>query len=444
MKLPIAPTITTEKPTKERVLELVRVALYTLCFFVVMLHLTGLGTAFWPAADQLITTYSVYICAAASFAAILYLVISKKVRKIKDMNIGLFLFYAVMTTLVVFYRGAKDGSILYALLIPLALLPADEREVKMVRRGLYNAGVMLLAAFLFMYFRSHFRIIDNMEEFLIVETTLAFLALIHSKDVYGRFRVPYILSFLWLGGTIYFAVLYGGGMYLMSMIVLLLMLFVFGFRKTAFPALAVRILVLICVLLAAGWIALICYSKMLSVGTDAQAAAALFEKTPIHNNEAAVEYLSDRIVTYNSLSDADPSFVSSPLLTLLNSYSGGKMGMWRTFLENTAFAAGEGGVMVRGLLCESSENHYIQSLYHYGFLAGGLKILFFFVAWITAIAGYIKTKKELYFAPFVVLTATFGVWMNTSAESGSVMTFLAVIALIPLLGFKAEEPKEEA
>ena len=77
-------------------------------------------------------------------------------------------------------------------------------------------------------------------------------------------------------------------------------------------------------------------------------------------------------------------------------------------------------------------NQYVQYLYEFGYLAGGLNILLLAVMWVVSIVRYARYSRIRYLLPAILYAMIFGVWMNVSSGILYPIGFVGMLSLLPL------------
>ena len=520
----ILPKITIDKPSKERILQLIRVFLYTVGFTGIILHLNEYDNMASQAFKERQSAYALFffllimmtmqrvrminwqsLAVTAVYAPIAYfriqpflgsadllpgtiisqitfwmalmiitdMVVTGRVKKFKEMNFWLLGFMLVMISLIIFYRQGKSWPLVYAYFILFCFIPVDDEEWGRAFGGLLNAGVLSfgLVVLASLKMNPHFYVnaVENEEnldpgsggrwygyflnigtfgQFIGLQIALSFLSIIRAKDKFGRFGLVYFLSIFWLGAAMFVGWLCGTDNLLFGTVAFFLMAFVFGFKRTKYPALAVRILVAVVLVLLAGFLFVNGVNAAASVGFEPDKVKELLDKTPLRLFPAASNTILRKVTAFHNVSKMHSDFINNPVLMFMNHLGTSRLGIWKEFLARTTFKGTDGaGIMYRSYFAYNAHNQYIQTLYEQGILAGGMNILFYIVAWIANVVGYVKTKKEIFFVPTILLPMMFAMWTGEGSTICFALTFISFFALMAgvmnRVNVKAEEAEAE-
>ena len=522
MQVTILPKITLDKPSKERIFQLIRVFLYTVGFVGIILHLnefdnmtfqslkdrqSNYGMFFfmlilltmqrvrfinWQslavtiiyaplawlrirsvmgAADLLPGTVLSQITFWMALMVITDMVVTGRVRKFKEMNAWLAVFFALMVGALMLSRESRGWPVMYLYFLLLVFVPVEEEEWGRVFGSLLNAGVISFALVTLLSFKlnPHFMVevvesedviepgkggrwygyflnIGTFGQFCGMQIVLAFLSIIRSKDKFGRFGIMYAASIVWLGAACFLGYLNGTDNLILASVFTLIIILVFGFKKTKFPHLAIRILLAIGLIGLLGFFVVDGINKIASVGFEPAQVRLMIDKTPLRLFPAASDYILAKITNFHNLKNPETAFIDNPIKMFLNYIGSHRPAIWRLFIEQFTFKGTAGtGLTYRSYFAFNAHNQYIQVLYEQGILSGGLNILFFVVTWLICVVGYVKTKKEIFFAPTIYSAMMFGMWMGEGSSVCFSLTFIGLFLLMPSVmnRFSAMEPVEE-
>ncbi|MCR4814655.1 MAG: hypothetical protein K5879_07505 [Lachnospiraceae bacterium] len=492
--------ITKDKVEKKRIFELIRIGLYTFCFIglivhfneqenvifetekafqrdIAMLFFIGIllimqqvkwlnwqslvvTLVFAPAAVFNITRFNgsadlqmsgilEQIALWMELMLITDMVVTKRVRKLKQLNLGLFFFLIGVTVMMFVTRapGFQTPTVFPAFFL-LCLIPADRREWDNVLSGLLNAGILCFIQAVIVSqavnpldfssgdvgrWYGYFLNIGTFGQFLGVQTALSVCSLVRIKNHFGRLNPLYFFSWLWLLSVVVVAVINGVSNYLVGLFFMAITLFVFGFGKKKFNPVATLIrglAVVVLILLAGiGFLELVQY---VSNGYDRAEFLNFVSRTPLKYFPAGAEVLAFKLqvahefrsILFHGMS-ITASFIKSPFLMLLNSLGAGRLFIWAKYLEDTSFMGNGGGVMVADYFALTAHNEYVQLLYEFGFFTGALYILFYIACFVRSIVNYTKDRNEIFLFSMTFLSMMFGMWTGEMSNIFFVLTFLS-------------------
>ena len=518
MKFNVIPHITTKKISKERVFQLVRVALYTLFFTAILIHLNEFDN---QTAETTKTTQALIVliffmlflfalqkvkflnipslvvtlvyAPIAVFQCLLYasspdllinailepvvnwlaflliadMIATKRVRKWQHANLFFFGFFALVTVFLLYQRPTFINTRGYMYFLLLFLVKTDDEEWSRVVGSILNAGVLSFAIVCILSFvlnpqfivgpadeltnlyevaendvnpsaggrwYGYFLNIGTFGQFLGLQTALAFLSIIRSKERFGRLSLMYFLSLVWMGGVQFIFLLVGTSDYLLGVFMLLVTVLVFGFKKNQFPRILIRALVMIIVLLGLGIGMIEGVEWVLSPSYNPATIQNIIDKTPLHFFPAGADVIMRKLTNFHELRQINGAFISSPTLLFLNYLGATRPAIWRVYLEYTTFHAGDStGLPYQRFFNISAHNQYIQTLFNNGYFVGGLNILLFVSGFIGSIVGYVKTKTEKYFVPMVLFPVMLGMWVGERSTMFYALTFITIMCFFPLM-----------
>ncbi len=516
MQVTILPKITLDKPSKERIFQLIRVFLYTVGFVGIILHLneydnmvfqslkgrqSGYALLFfmlilmtmqkvrfinWQSlavtvvyapiawlrvqpvlgsADLLPGTILAQITFWMALMVITDMVVTGRVRKFKEMNAWLAIFFALMVGALMLSREGRDWPVMYLYFLIMIFIPVDEEEWGRVLSGLLNGGLIAFILVVILSLKlnpsvslvsdrsqkaagrwyGYFLNIGTFGQFIGLETALAFISIIRVKDKFGRIRIGYLISWLWFAAALILSVFCGTINYFVGLLFFMVAIIAFGLRKTKFPVLAIRLLVIATIILAGGLLALSAVNHIIDAGYSEEAVKTVLQHTPLRLYPMGLNSIAGRMEYFRNLDNPGAEFITSPLLVFAYRLSSNRLGLWKHFLEASTFTGTNGaGIQVDSYFAYNAHNQYVQVLYEQGFLSGGLNILFFVFGWIVSIVNYVKTKKEIFFVPVALLSMMFGMWVGEGSSICFALTFLSLFVLMASVMFSTKDPSAEA
>lgn len=381
------------------------------------------------------------------------MVFSGKIKKTKEINIGVLSLYSLMVVFLIECGQIVGNKLIFFLFILLFLLPVKKSEWNRVIIGLLNAGVLSFIAVVMVshFVNPYFQITENgldrtatrwygyfvnigaFGQFLALSTALAIVSILVAKKRHGRKNVYYILSVVSLIIVIFIAILNGTDNYLISVLFLSIVLFVFGSQKSNRFQLALRGGIAILLVAIFCWLVWIALVYMVSSSFDIQSLKNEIQKLPIPALTGSISILLDKVEGFVSLRGIDSHFIHNPFLTFLNRLGSNRLSIWRLYLQATDFKGqGSGSFSLENYFIYNAHNQYVQVLYEYGFLGGGVFIIFFVASWIVCIVRYTKEKTEDYFLPMVCVTIMLGMWLGECSYIYYPLTFISLLVLTPI------------
>ena len=490
----VMPNLTKDMPSKERITELVRWGLYTLCFIGILMHLVQYDNVYYQneknvQAGFVLILFSVFLFVLqrvkllnipslivsigygilAFFGTRMYLfapdvlpsqilyriaewialmvvvdmAVTKRVRRLKESNLWLFgILFVMLVLMEILYPNIETRVYLWFFI--LCLIPVTSKEWNIVFPALLTAGFLfsIVAAILSHVINPYIGdevVIRSLwggfmanparaGEFCDLLSGLAFIAVFYSRKRFGRFGFCYLTSVIWLLVTIVYGFLIGKSNYFVGLIVLLLFFFVFGLSNTKSPWLLLRGCLVLSVLFLTGYIVLDLIAVVANTGFDSQKLYDVVNKTPLHLFPGFANRIVRKITSF-SQKGVSTELLGNPVLALINSIASSRVVIARGIWKVTSFTHSTG----KFLRYSTSHTGYIEPMYHYGYLAGGMNLLFFASGLVTAIARYVKEKRFEYLASFCLLALAFGVWTGEAETALFPVTFMALFAVAPCM-----------
>ena len=395
------------------------------------------------------------------FMVIADMIATKRVRRIDKIRFFRIVFFCLMLVLMAtLSHGSSISNYLPFLL--LCFIPIEESDWDEAVNGLLTAGFF---TFLFIaadsFVRNPFFGVMHEEfmqlnpgqggrwfgdflnigafgQFLGLSTALAVCGLYRSSDKFGRLSVPYFASWFWLAGSVFLASLNATRNYMVGVAGLLMVLFVFGWRKSGKKGMIIRggVVALLVIVIAVAIIRFGFY--VISPDFDYDKLLADLMNTPLKLFPAGTEYIANKFRLANEGFDSGYGegnvFAPGTIWSYLNLLTSFRLGICYDFLCKSSFYGTSGsGMMYGDYFAFNAHNQYVQSLYVYGFLAGGVYVIYAVAGWIGAIAGSVKTRKEHFYLPMIVLTMMLGMWFGEMSTIFYPLTFVGFFMLTPVL-----------
>ena len=514
--------LTSAKPSKERIFDLIRIGLYTLFFVAVTMHLNEYdnakyqvlkdrqflyGMAFflliiwtvqkvrllnWQSAlvtllmggvtflraKGLVSSPDIFtntiIDNVIKWMALMPLVdmcVKKKSRKWDTVCIGRFILLCLVTTLFVIFGFGRSATLAYILFVILCVIPFENKEWDKLIKGFINGCFVtfIVVAIIslsvnpvwgvseaeFMernreqYGRwfGYFLNIGNFGQFLGLNFAVVLASMHYYKTKIGRLSLRYFISVLWLAAVIYFAVLNGTSNFVVGAVVTLLVLFVFARSRATKKWMITKgvIILAIFVIVLVGLILLSNYVYSPNFSEDK--LNAVCDNIPVIRGVSAVRYLNRKLAMANELADiAESAFPPRSFARFLDYLSSNRLGISYEFLKLSTFRGTAGGGLlyyIGDYWAENAHNQYVQVLYEYGFLAGGLQIILALTLWISSICRYVKTRRNRYFLSMTLMSLMLGMWMGEASSVCYPLTFFGIMFALVVL-FVDEDKKTTA
>ena len=510
------PTITKDKPSKSRILELVRVGLYTFCFIGIIVHfnehenviyetskaaqrdiamLFFVGIMFVMQKIRLINWQSLLVTIVfAPFAVlgvlrfsqspdlippaimeqiafwlelllITDMVITKRVRKPKDMNWTMLLFLgSVIVILLTMRAQGNSAPATFLAFLLFCLIPADKDEMHRVLYGLLNAGFLCFIQAMIVSemvnpidfsggnqgrWYGYFLTLGTFGQYLGIQTVFATGSIFLTKKKRGRLHPFYFIGILWLLLVLAAALFCGVTNYMVGIGFLCATLFIFGFGKKKEGYIIRGLIVML--LTVVGGILFLELVKYLVYEYNRDEFLQFVANSPLKSFYATAEVLAFKFEVAHEFKSIlfhgksiSATFIESPLLMLLNSLGSGRIFIWHEYLNTISFIGQSGELPIADDPALHAHNEFIQILYEFGFFAGGMYILFYLVSFIGCIAGFIKEKSVIKFMPMISLAMMLGMWTGETSSIHFILTFISTFLLMYFVIFPNKKNKKMA
>lgn len=389
---------------------------------------------------------------------------SKRTASFARTNLFLLFTFAVMYFYVSF---SLQNFSAYPIILLLYFIQIERKEWENITDCLCVAELISFILLLIASFtqpklvtqQSWYGIFLNIGSFAMFQAiNLAFsvFSLIRSRNKFGRKSIPYVISLLWVLADVWVGIIKcGTRTYLSGLLVFALVMFIFYPKSRKNNGRKGRIIrggIVVGFLLVGLLIGFIWMKTVYSPGFDPEGAIDKVMASPLgkigkmeHNITRLVGPAYDGGRTGDGMVDPiDGVFEPYTAASFINYFSSGRLRIWKMFLKDTGFQGNpSGGIMVGQYWAFTAHNEYIQHMYRYGIPAGILNIVFIFGAFISAIAGFVKTRKDVFLLPMIYLAVMLGCWFGEAANICFPLTFIGLILIYPVLHRKDMESDEE-
>ncbi len=369
------------------------------------------------------------------------MIVGKKVRIVEQMNIPLLLLFVMLTFLMISQRNGKYEVLNYLLVLICVFIPIEKEEWSRILKCLFIAGI---ATFFIKVVVSEitnpyglgerwygcFTNIGAFGEFIGLVTSVSIVLIVYSKKSYTRKSIQYILSWLLLGAVLVVASLNGTTTYVMGFVAVLLVLFIFGKEQSFLPNIFIKLMVVISLAIFS-FIGFLYYVQL----TCHYSGGKMFLDNSLGQSFFPIAFPGIYKIIYKATSFSDAvngeraDFIQSSAVTFLHVFSSTRIGIFAKYLRETSFVNNSGGEWYHGYFAPGAHSQYIQILYEYGFLVGGLNILLFIGGWISSIIGWVKKKDFIYFVTMIVLSMTLGIWTGEVCAITYPISFISLFLI---------------
>lgn len=395
------------------------------------------------------------------FMVIADMIATKRVRKFSKISFFMVVLFAMAIVLMTMFSHGKSVYDYLPLLL-MSFIPIEHSDWDEAVNGLLIAGFLSFVytatdSFVrnpyfgvtkeeFMQLNpgqggrwyGNFLNIGAFGQFLGLSTALAVCGLYKSSEKFGRLSVPYFLSWFWLAGSLFLSALNATRNYMVGIAGLIIILFIFGWRKSGYKGMIIRtgITLILITIAVVGIIRLGYY--VLSPEFDYNKLMDDLMKTPLKLVPAGTAYIADKLRLAQEGFDSGYGegnvFPPHTILSYLNLLTSFRLGICYDFLTRSSFYGTIGsGIQYGDYFAQNAHNQYVQTLYEYGFLAGGVYVIYALTGWIRTIVGSVKTRKEHFYIPLIVTTVMLGMWLGERSTIYYPLTFVGLFLFYPVL-----------
>ncbi len=386
--------------------------------------------------------------------------VTKRVRSFKSIRWPVFLIYTVAISLIALFSNASGLSAFFYLFI-ICFISIDEKDWNEIINGLLIAGFVSFVYIAILSFVTNpvfgvseeafmemnpgqggrwygcFLNIGAFGQFLGLSTAMAIGAIYKCKD-FKKKVFPLLVSWLWLATSIFMAALNGTRNYIVAFGFLLVILFIFGWRKATKKGVFIRLGIVI-LLMAVMVVALTIFGRyVMSPSYDPDKVSAVINKTPLGLTSAGANY---NLEILNKINNGEGTgyygkdiFDVDSIWRFYNMVSSNRLGICIEFLSNSLWKEGQSsGIQYGWYFAFNAHNQYIQSLYEYSILAGIAYVLYVLMAWIKIIIGTVKQKKTYLFISMILISMMLGMWLGERSTINYPLTFVGLLVMYPVL-----------
>lgn len=361
---------------------------------------------------------------------------------IKLLPTFLFLFAGIF--MATHSNGTQEGIVM---LIPFSILfatPLNREEwenlIKRVCDGWFMVYVWLVGkSYLENYpyttarFYGCFTNIGAFGAFLLCSLVICIFGMYYLRKTYGKRNKMLWINYLWLA-SILVTVLFTFTFTMFAGVILVLLgLWLFVRKDISKRTLLKRVIIL-----AVGFTAMVVFLWLVS--RNAEELAAYWNAKYWEDTGNMFSYLMFRF--YRSfVPDADYSGIISMglmkydgLLQVINNFSSGRIMIWEEFAQHFNFSGNPSNALeVGNYIAFGAHCEFIQTIYRFGWLGGGVNIILYLYGFYASLKGYLRERKWMYFMAVIWLLAMFGVWLGESNNILYPITFTGLFFLYPVM-----------
>lgn len=373
------------------------------------------------------------------------MVVYKKVNPLRKFHPIALSVYGAMTFFMIFYRNGRTYPIILVLAFVFYLMPLRKEQWNKI---LFQFSVSWIIAFYYMLYRSlkynptvnengrwygEFVNIGDFGIFTACTIVVILFQIYQSKKRFGRKSVPYVLCVICLLPVIWTVFRVSTITMFIGIGCIFLMGFVLLRKDTSVKAVLVR---LIGVLLG---VAALVFVGLLLLQTLANTDAEYWENLLVNGN-AFIKPLANIIHRAHymfsetrTFSDSDV-FRPDSLINYLDLFASGRLSICALFAEKFNYIGNASeGIQVGTYFAYNAHNTYVQTLYEYGYVGGGLYIVWMLYSTGASMAQYMKEKKLVKVLPALWLAMTLGVQLGESSNLYSSLLVMTLIIIYPLM-----------
>lgn len=369
----------------------------------------------------------------------------KKYETLKYCNpVGLTLFFVTTLTMLTLRNGSKDPLlmlIVFGMLFTTSLSKREWQELLIcLCNGWFIVSVLLIGKSLlenYPYeterFYGCFINIGPFGIFLLCSMMISLYGMYYLKRNKGWKHPMCWINMIWFVLiTVVMLMTYTVTM-LCGLGFVILALFFFARKNLSRKRLLLRLTAL------AGIVATVLVALLIA-GQNVEYMAAYWHEKYLENQHNSFVYFMYRFyrsfvtdVDYNSMQAMGLAGYDG-LLGVLNNFSSGRLYIWQQFISCFSFEGNPSyGIQVGEYLAYNAHCEYVQTLYRFGYLGGGLNIALYLYGMVGSVRRYLKTKEQTSFLAVLWLAGMFGAWLGECVNVSYPITFTGLFLMYPLM-----------
>ncbi len=354
--------------------------------------------------------------------------------------------FAILSITAVFsLMNGNGGFAPIALLyfIILCFIPVSLKEWEKFTDCLIYTGIFLFVLMTVFSFtgnpmallpRDYYMLVDDLGQFYGFCIGLAAFGMVRFAKKYGRISFSYFLCAAWLIASVVMVLYKGTTGIFLGILLMCLVLFLFGPKMGKFPLSLIRpaiaLLVLIGMVVGIGVFA----NMVIQDSFDTVAFAEGVSKSPLTLFANFAEDITGKVEMVHRGSGGYGDIIKPKTIgAFLNVFMDSRIGI---FFETIGALNWDGHVLV-GVYADSfvmaTKNQYIQYLYEFGYFGGALNILLYVSLWVASVVQYIRHHKERFLLPMLLGAMMLGTWVNVSSGIFYPLVFFFLLSAYPVL-----------
>ncbi len=375
----------------------------------------------------------------------------KKISFPNKDNVSLLILYVLTCTAMLFHRNGRNDP-LY-LVCPLCLFlftRIDKKDWERIFKCLVT-GVFLF--FVFAVIKSFITVPFNPRQhvryygyftnigafgmFLGCVFVCALIAVLYSKEHYGRKNVFYIGSCIWMLVCMFMVWLTNTITLFAGIGTSLAAVFFFARKKTDKKTIIQRVIAVVIVFLAAGFACFVIY-RIYGQYTEWY----IYRKARNAGIWSPFYSFAQRIVRV--VNNTDRSSLKRFIFTLLDSFSSNRLSIIKAYSEYFNFNGNAPMYLeVDGYFALSAHNNYAQVIVDYGYVSALIYFVLVGTSFIAALKRYLvrgKTAIDLF--PVLWIAMCLGIWLGEACGFVYPATFVMLILICRMISEKDDDEEE--
>ena len=354
--------------------------------------------------------------------------------------------FAILCVTAVFsLMNGNGGFAPIALLyfIILCFIPVSLKEWEKFTDCLIYTGIFLFVLMTVFSFtgnpmallpRDYYMLVDDLGQFYGFCIGLAAFGMVRFAKKYGRISFSYFLCAAWLIASVVMVLYKGTTGIFLGILLMCLVLFLFGPKMGKFPLSLIRPVIALLVLIGMAVGIGIFANMVIQDSFDTVAFAESVSKSPLTLFANFAEDITGKVEMVHRGSGGYGDIIKPKTIgAFLNVFMDSRIGI---FFETIGALNWDGHILV-GVYADSfvmaTKNQYIQYLYEFGIFGGALNILLYVSIWIGSLVQYIKHRKERFLLPTLLGAMMLGTWVNVSSGIFYPLVFFFLLSAYPVL-----------
>ncbi len=370
----------------------------------------------------------------------------KKVNPINRFQLLPWCIFLAMIFAMTYCRNGRVHPLVFVFAFVFYLIPLNRLEWRKILNQLCTAWII---TFFIVWFRSvtgNYEIDENIGRwfgdflnigdfgvFMACITTIILFKLYQSKELYGRKSFSYLIYLLCLLPLLWTIFRVST----ITMFIGIACIFLTGYvvirENTSRKNVLFRICTVVFIILLVVLLALLGLKLLANTDKDYWEQVLYEGNTflkPIANLIQRAHYMFDEVITFSEAEVFEPDSI----INYLDLFSSGRLSIIVKFAEHFNFLGNpSAGIQVGTYMAANAHNNYTQMLYEYGYLGGGIYIVWSVYISLTAIRQYLRQKRVSQVLLCLWMPMSLGVYLGERINLFAPIFIMSLLLIYPLM-----------